>query len=137
MSSLILLYLFIHGFISTMFSIKNNIVFILIEGFHVLRTFQTDRIESSTQSSPVIHNYCSIDYPVLYHSSCTSAMSHFSSLIIIYFILGVRSGSLTFLVPISANCRPPSHQSNLCILNFINSLQNALSLKYVCYVWYL
>ena len=42
----------------------------------------------------------------------------FSSLTIIYFILGVRSGSLKLLVPIYANCRPPSHQSILCILNF-------------------
>ena len=42
----------------------------------------------------------------------------FSSFTIIYFILGVRSGSLKFLVPMSANCRPPSHQSILCILHF-------------------
>ena len=33
-------------------------------------------------------------------------------------MLGVRTGSLTFLVPMSANCRPPSHQSILCILHF-------------------
>ena len=42
----------------------------------------------------------------------------FSSLTIIYFILGVRSGSLTFLVPMSANCRPTSHHYILCILHF-------------------
>ena len=42
----------------------------------------------------------------------------FSSLTIIYFILGAISGSLTFLVPMSANCRPPSYQSILCMLHF-------------------
>ena len=42
----------------------------------------------------------------------------FSSLTIIYFIFGVRSGSLTLLVPMSANCRPPSHHYILCILHF-------------------
>ena len=40
------------------------------------------------------------------------------SLTIIYFILGVGSGSHTLLVLISTNCRPPSYQSIFCILHF-------------------
>ena len=55
---------------------------------------------------------------VFFHPSCTSVLSQFSSLTIIYFILGVLSVSLTFLVPMSANYRPPSHQSIFCILHF-------------------
>ena len=53
----------------------------------------------------------------------------FSSLTIIYFILGVRSGSLTLLVPMSANCRPPSHQSILRILHFSPLLTKCILLE--------
>ena len=35
--------------------------------FNVLQTFQTDWVDSSTQSSLVIQNSCSIDYPVFCH----------------------------------------------------------------------
>ena len=60
----------------------------------------------------------------------------FSSLTIIYFILGVRSGSLTFLVPMSANCRPPSHKSILCIFHFSPFLTKCilLAMCLVCLV---
>ena len=34
--------LFIHGFHSTLFSTRTKFVFILIDSFHVLHTFQTD-----------------------------------------------------------------------------------------------
>ena len=61
----------------------------------------------------------------------------FSSLTIIYFILGVRSGSLTFLVPMSANYRPPSHQSIFCILHFSQFLTKCifLAMCLVCLVY--
>ena len=35
------------------------------DSFHVLHTFQTDQVQYSTKYSLVIHNSCSIDYPVL------------------------------------------------------------------------
>ena len=59
-----------------------------------------------------------------------------SSLTIIYFILGVRSGSLTILVPMSTNCRPPLHQSILCILHFSPFLTKCilLAICMVCFV---
>ena len=89
-----------------------------------------------TKSSLVIQNSCSSDYPVLYHPSCTSVLFQFSSLTIIYLIFGFRSGSLTFLVQITSNCRPPSHQSILCILHFSPFLTNyiILSMFLVCLV---
>ena len=85
---------------------------------NLIQIFQTDWVKSSTQSSLVIKNSCSVDYTVSCHPSCTSVLYQLSSLAIIYFILGVKSLSPTFLVAMSANCRPPSHQSILCILNF-------------------
>ena len=70
--SKLLLYLFIHGFPSTLFSIHNNIVFLEHTVFNVLfmyqtliQTFKTDCVESSTQYNLVMHNYCSTEYPVL------------------------------------------------------------------------
>ena len=80
--------------------------------------FKLIEFEYSTQSNLVIHNSCSIDHPVLYHPSCTSVLSQLSSLTIIYFILRVKSWSPTLLVAMYANCRPPSHQSILCIFYF-------------------
>ena len=65
-----------------------------------------------------MYKYCSIDYPVFCHPSCTSVLYQLSIITIIYFIIGVKSCSPTFLVAISANCRPPSHQLILCILHF-------------------
>ena len=60
----------------------------------------------------------------------------FSSITIIYFIIGVGSGSLTFLLPMSANCRPTSNQSILCILNFSPFLTKCilLAMCLVCLV---
>ena len=52
----------------------------------------------------------------------------------IYFILGVISGSLTFLLPISANCRPPPHQSILCIFHFSLFLTKCIILE-MCLVF--
>ena len=43
----------------------------------------------------------------------------FSILTIIYFILGVNSGSLTFLLSMSANCRPPSHHIKMKTMLFL------------------
>ena len=78
-------------------------------------------------------NYFSIDYPVLCHPYCTSVLSQLSSITIIYFIPGVKSISPTFLVAISDNCRPPSHQSILCILHFYPFLTKLILLE-ICLV---
>ena len=65
-------FIYLHGFISTIFSIKNNIVFLLEQTvFNVPQTFQADWVDSSTQSTIVIHNSCSIEYPVF----CQSILS--------------------------------------------------------------
>ena len=95
-------------------------------------------IESITQLN-LVYPYRTLvlhDYLVLYHPSCTSFMSQFSSITIIYLILGVRSDSFTFLVPMSANCRPPSHQSIFCILHFYSFLTEfiLLAMCMVCLV---
>ena len=58
-----------------------------------------------------------------------SVLSQLLIITIIYFILGVRSASLTFLVPMSANCRPPSHQSILYILHFSPFLTKCILLE--------
>ena len=77
-------------------------------------------IESNPNSIYSIHSELLFLTAILYYITPLVQVLclQFSSLTIIYFILGVRSGSLTFLVPMSANCRPPSHQSILCILHF-------------------
>ena len=86
--------------------------------FNVLKAYQTDWVESSTQFRLAIQNYCSIDNTVLCHPYFISVMSQLSSITIINFILAVKPGSQIFLVAMSANCRPPSHQSILYILHF-------------------
>ena len=73
----------------------------------------------------------------IFHTSCTSFLSQLSSLTIIYFTLGVKSGSPAFLVAMSSNCRPPSHQSIFASCNFLHSLKNAFSLQCVLCVWYI
>ena len=125
MSSKLLLSLFIHGFPSTLFSIQNNIIFLEQTVFsflfvyqNLIQIFQTDCVDSSTQSNLVIQNSCSTYYPLLCHPSCTSVLSQLYSLAMIYFILGVKSWSPTLLVAMSANWRPPLHQSIVCILYF-------------------
>ena len=85
---------------------------------NLIQIFQTDWVEASNQYSLVIQNSCSIDYPVSCHPSCTIVLSQLSSLTVIYFILGVKSLSPTLLVLMYTNCRPPSHQSILCIFQF-------------------
>ena len=94
-----------------------------------LQTFQTDWVKSSNQSSRVIQNSCYINYPVFCHPCCTSVISHLSSLTMIYFILGFKLFSPTFLVEISANFRPPSHQSILWILHFYPFLTKFILLE--------
>ena len=104
--------------------------------FNVLQKFKTYWVESSTQSSLVIQNYCFIDHSLLYQPCCTIVIYQLSSLTIIDSIIGVELCSPTVLVAMSANCRPPSHQSILCVLYFCHSLQNAFSLQCVLCVWY-
>ena len=107
--------------------------------FHVsnlIQKFQIYWVESSTKSILVINKYCYIDYPVSYHHSCTSVLYQLSSLTMIYSILGFKSFSPTFLVAMSANCRPPSHQKILCILNFspLLTTYNHLQMCLLCLV---
>ena len=107
--------------------------------FHVsnlIQTFETDWVESLTQYSLVIHNFCYIDYPVSCHHYCKSVLSQLSSLIMTYFILGFKSFSSTFLVAMSANCRPPSHQLIFFILHFSPFITKC-TLIAICLVWLL
>ena len=74
MDSKLLLYLFIHGFSSTLFSVQNNIVFLQQTVFkvffmyqNVIQTFQTYWVDSSNQSNLSIQNSCSTDYPLFFH----------------------------------------------------------------------
>ena len=137
MISLLLFSLFIHGFISTLFPFRTTLFSCSSNIPNWLSLFQ-----SSIESIPILNRVYSfrtlVPYTilVLFQPSYTSALSQFSSLTIIYFILGVRSVSLTLLVPMSANFRPPSHQLILCILHFYPFLNNALSLQCVWYVLY-
>ena len=68
MSSLLLLSLFIHDFLSTLFHSEQNC-------FPVLRTFQTDLFCSNPQSSLAIQNSCSIDYPFIMSPISTSSVN--------------------------------------------------------------
>ena len=75
--SVISYFLCLHGFLSTLFSIQNNIVFLIEQKiFNDLQTFQTNWVESSTQSSIIIQNSCSIYYPVLCQELLTSFLRH-------------------------------------------------------------
>ena len=85
---------------------------------NLIQTFQTDWVKYSTQSILFIHNSCSVDFNLFCHTSCTSVLPQLSSLTIIHFIMGVKSCFPTFLVEMSSNCIPPSHQSILCIRQF-------------------
>ena len=118
MSSRLLLYLFIHGFTLTFFNSEQHCFYFITDSSHVVQTFQTYWVYSSTQSSLVIQNSCYTDDPLLFLPSCTSVLSQLSSLTIVYFILGVKSCPPKFLLAMSHNYRPPSHQSILCILKF-------------------
>ena len=63
-------------------------------------------------------------------------MYHLSSLTIIYFILLVHLVSPTFLVEMSDNCRPPSHQPILFVLYFYPFLTKyiLLAMRLVCLI---
>ena len=125
MSSNLLLSLFIHYFPSTRFSIQKNILFLEQTGFNVIfvyqtliQTFQTDWVDSPTPYNLFIQNSYYIYYIVLCHPYFNIVLSQLSILTIIYFIIGVKSFSPTFLGAMSANWRPLSHQSILCNLHF-------------------
>ena len=125
MCSKLLLYLFLWCSISNVLYLEQHCFPSRTDNFQcsfrvskLIQTFQTEWVDYSNQYSLVIHNSCSIDYPVSCRPSFTSFQFKFSSLIIIYFIPGFKSFSPTLLVAMSANCRLPSHQSILCILQF-------------------
>ena len=128
MISGILLSLFIHCFLQHCFHSEQHCFLLEQTFFNVLQTLKTDWVEYSTQSSIVIQKYCSIDYPVLCHPSCTRVLSQLSSLTIIYFILSVKLGSPTFLIAVYANCGTLSHQSLFCILHFYPFLNKCILL---------
>ena len=64
----------------------------------------------------IIH-ICYGNYRTVVPQTILSVLYQLSSLTIIYYILGVKSVSPKFLASMSANCRPHSHQSILCILH--------------------
>ena len=84
------------------------------DSFNVLQIFQTVLVKSSTQSSIIIQNSSSIDYYAL----CHPIVQVFCLICQVSLILGIKSCSPKFLIKISSNCRPPSHQSILCIVHF-------------------
>ena len=70
MISKLLLSLFIHDFLQHCFHSEQHIFLLEQTVFNILQTFQTDLFQSSTKYSLVIHNYCSVYYPVLFHLPC-------------------------------------------------------------------
>ena len=74
-------------FFNTVF-IQNNIVFIWIDSFYVLQTFQNYWVESSTQSGLVIQSYCSIDYSILYQEVSWFFTNYSSS--VTYFLISTE-----------------------------------------------
>ena len=71
MSSTLLLYLFIWFSLNNVFRLEQHGFPSRTDSFNVLQTFQTYWVESSTKSSQVIQNSCSIEYPVFYQSERT------------------------------------------------------------------
>ena len=141
MSSKLLLSLFIWFYLNTVFHLEQHFFPSRIDSFqfschvsNLIKTFQTYFLRSSTQYSLFMKNSCSIGYPVSCHLSFTSVLSHFISLKMIYFIIVFQSFSPTFLVPKSAYCRPPSHWSILCILQFSPFLYKIYSSSNVTFV---
>ena len=136
-SKLLLFSLFIHGFQKTLVSkLKPHC-------FHFDSSLKRSSKNSNwlswipTQSSLVNSEllfFIVIQYTInpLVQVFCIQ----FSSLTMIYLILGVRSGSLTFLVTMSGNCRPPSHHYILSILHFSPFLTKCilLAICLVCFV---
>ena len=86
--------------------------------------FTVDRIENDKYILPSLLKFL------------PSFLYQLSILTIIYLILGVKSGSPTFLVAMSDNHRPPSLQSILCILHFSPLITkcNLLAMCLVCLV---
>ena len=105
------------------FPFRTTFYFLEHTVFNVLQTFQTDWVDLSTQYILAIHKYCSVGYPLSCHPSCASVISQLSSHTIIYFILGFKLFLPTLLVTMSANFRPSSHQTILCILKFLPFLK--------------
>ena len=134
-SNFIYLYMF---FLQKHFFIQNNIFFHpRTDNFQCSSNISTWLSEYSNQSSLFIQNSCSVDYHVWRHPYCTSVLSQLSSLTMIYFIIGIKSYSPASLVAMSTNCRPPSQQSILCILQFSPFLINFifLAMCLVCLVY--
>ena len=84
----------------------------------LIQTFQSDSLDSSTESSEVIYKSSSKDLHVSCHPSFTSVIHQLSRLSVMHFILGFKSLLPTFAVAIYDNCRPPSYHSILCIFIF-------------------
>ena len=72
MSSKILLYIFTWFSFNSVSHLEQHYYFIKQTVFNALQIFQTDWVDYSTQSSLVIQNSCSIDYPEFfqYGSNC-------------------------------------------------------------------
>ena len=66
MSSRLSLYLFIHGFPPTLFPSRTTMFYSITDIFQCSKKIQTDWVYYSTQSSLVIQNYFSIDYPFIF-----------------------------------------------------------------------
>ena len=128
--------IYLNGFLLTLFS-SRTVQFSMF--FHIsklIQTFQTDWLEYSTQSSQIIYNYCSTDYPLSCHPSCTRVIYHILSLNMIYFILLFKSFYPTLLVAMSDIWRNPLHHSIWCIFHFSPFLKKCtlLEMCLVCLV---
>ena len=57
-------FFYLYGFLLTLISSRTVQFSVLVHVSNLIRTFQTDWWEYSTQSSIVIYNSCSTDYPL-------------------------------------------------------------------------
>ena len=92
-------------------------------------------IELIPQLNPVesYRTPCIIDYHVSCRPSCMSVIHQLSIRTMIYYILGFKSLSPTLLVAMSANLRPPSHQSIFCKFTYFVISHKMYSFIYVPY----
>ena len=77
MNSKLLLSLFIWFYLNTIFHLEQHCYFLEHTVLNDLQKFQTDWVESSTKYILVIHNSCSIDYPLFcnqYHNNILYCM---------------------------------------------------------------
>ena len=111
-------FLYLRGFLLTLFSSRTLQFSMFFQVSNLIQTFQTYWVESSNQYSLVIWNSCSTGYHIYFHPYCTSFPYQFSIITMIYFIQVFKSFSSTFLVAMSNKFIPPSHQSILCIFHF-------------------